>query len=227
MFEPLRVCLVGATGLVGWQLIEKAVGHTGLRIVAIARREVRLPPGARMTLVVAELAEWTEAITKAKANVLVCALGTTWRKAGKDEAAFRAVDFDLVLACAREAKAAGTQHMIVVSSVGADANSRNFFLRVKGETEAALGKLGFRRLDILRPGLLRGPRGDDRRIGERLAIRLSPLCDILLHGKRRRYRSIHASQVALAIIALAKEKAAGRFFHDNDAMLYALRRRGG
>lgn len=226
MSEPARICLVGATGLIGWQLIEQAAGRSDVRIVAIARREVGLPRGARMEMVVAEPDGWGNIIARSRAGVLVCALGTTWRKAGKNETAFRAVDFDLVLACAREAKAAGIDHMIVVSSIGANPATGNFYLKVKGEMEAALGRVGFRRLDIMRPGLLRGAR-DDRRIGERLAIVFSPLLDLLLHGKRRQYRSIKAVQVALAIIALAKQKAAGRFVHDHDAMLGAMRRSGG
>ena len=226
MSEPVRICLVGATGLIGWQLIEQAAGRSDVRIVAIARREVRLPRGARMEMVVAEPDGWGNIIARSRAGVLVCALGTTWRKAGKNEAAFRAFDFDLVLACAHDAKAAGIDHMIVVSSIGANPATSNFYLKVKGEMEAALGRVGFRRLDILRPGLLRGAR-DDRRIGERLAIVFSPLLDLLLHGKRRQYRSIKAVQVALAIIALAKQKAAGRFVHDHDAMLGAMRRSGG
>lgn len=225
--EPVRLCLVGATGLIGWQVIEQVTGRSDIRIAAVARREVALPQGARMELVVAEPYAWSEVIAESQAQVLVCALGTTWKKAGKDEAVFRAVDFNLVLACARAAKSAGFKQMIVVSSVGADDASRNFYLRVKGEMEVALGKLGFRRLDILRPGLLRGHRGDDRRLGERLAIAASPLMDFLLRGKARKYGSIAGTDVARAILALAREKAAGRFIHENDAMRYAMRRRGG
>ena len=100
MSDPVRICLVGATGLTGWELIEQAVGRSDVHVTAIARREVSLPPGARMELVVADPADWAEAIAFSRAKVMVCALGTTWRKAGKDEAAFRAVDKDLVLACA-------------------------------------------------------------------------------------------------------------------------------
>ena len=76
-------------------------------------------------------------------------------KAGKDEAAFRAVDQDLVVACGRAAKAAGIRQMIAISSVGADMMAKNFYLKVKGETEQALGRIGLQRLDVLRPGLLR------------------------------------------------------------------------
>ncbi len=226
MSEPLRVCLVGATGLIGSTLVEQAVERSDVSLIALARREVKLPKGARMVMVVSDSPGWPEAIAASQAAVLVCALGTTWRKAGKDEAAFRAVDRDLVLDCARAARDAGIDHMVMVSSVGALTNARNLYLRVKGETEAAVVKLGFRRLDILRPGLLRGPRGE-LRLAERMAMWLSPVADLLLRGKYRKYRSIRAEVLAQAIFALAKERAGGRFVHEHDAILYALRRRGG
>ena len=116
--------------------------------------------------------------------------------------------------------------MIAVSSVGADTNARTFYLRVKGEVEAALGKIGFRRLDILRPGLLRGERGE-LRLAERIAMVLSPVADLLLQGKNRKYRSIQAGVLADAILVLAKQRAGGRFVHEHDAILYARRRGGG
>jgi uncharacterized protein YbjT (DUF2867 family) len=224
-FQQKRLCLVGATGLTGSSLIEQAVSRSDVRIVGIARRETALPEGARMEMMLAEPHGWADAIAAANAQVLVCALGTTWRKAGKDEAAFRAVDHDLVLSCARAAKAAGIDHAVVVSSVGADMASSNRYLRVKGEMEQALTRLSFRRLDIVRPGLLRGARGE-RRPAERLAALVSPIADILLHGERRRYRSIAVDQLAAAIFALAQEKAGGRFVHEFDALQRAIRRSG-
>jgi uncharacterized protein YbjT (DUF2867 family) len=227
MAEPVRICLVGATGLTGWEMIEQARGRSDVHLVAVARREVRLPPGARMEMVVADPADWGEAIAFARAQVLVCALGTTWRKARRDEAAFRAVDHDLVLDCARAAKAHGIEHVIFVSSVGANSGSGNFYLRVKGEVEQALARMHFRRLDVLRPGLLRGRRRADRRLGERLGIVLAPLIDPFLTGRRRKYRSIRIAHLAGAIFALARQKAAGRFVHEYDALRYALRRCGG
>lgn len=226
-FQQKRLCLVGATGLTGSCLIEQAVSRSDVRIVGIARREVDLPPGARMEMLLAEPPGWADAIAAANASVLVCALGTTWRKAGKDESAFRAVDYELVLSCARAARAAHIDHAIVVSSVGADMASRNLYLRVKGEIEQALGRLSFRRLDILRPGLLRGVRASDRRPAERLAMVASPAIDLVLHGERRRYRSIRVDLLARAIFALSQEKAGGRFIHEYDALRRIDRRAGG
>ena len=218
MSEPRRVLLVGATGLVGTRVMEQGVGRDDVRLIALSRREAPMPPGARMEMLVADPAEWDRSVAAIAPDAVICALGTTWRKAGRDEAAFSAVDHDLVLRVARAAREAGAGNFVLVSSVGAGGNSRAFYLRVKGRVEAAVRKLGFHRLDILRPGLLRGPRGSDRRPGERLAIFASPVADLLLHGGRRRLRSIDARLVARAALQAAQEKARGAFVHDNDSI---------
>ncbi|MFO6430155.1 NAD(P)H-binding protein [Erythrobacter sp. W302b] len=220
---PVRIALVGATGLVARRVIELASAGDEVRIVGIARREVPLPPGARMEMFVAEPAKWGEVLDAVRPRALICALGTTWKKAGRDEAAFRAVDFDLVLATAETAKRAGVPNMVVVSAAGADARSKSLYMRVKGETEEALSRVGFKRLDILHPGLLRGTRTDDLRFAERAAIIAAPLIDPLLSGKWEQYRSIDAGLVAEAALGLALRRAGGRFTHDNEAMRRAAR----
>ena len=220
---PTRIVLVGATGLIGTTLIGRAVGREAYRLTAIARREAPLPEGARMEMLVADPAEWGNAIAATQADAIVIALGTTWRASGRNEAVFRASDKDLVLACAQAAKAAGVRQCIVVSSVGAAISSRGLYLRVKGEVEDALVKLKFERLDILRPGLLRGPR-EERRPAEKLAMFAAPLVDPLLHGGARKYRSVRATAVADAILQLAVEKPRGRFVHEHDAIVQAARK---
>lgn len=220
---PVRIALVGATGLVGRRVIELASAGDDVRIVGIARREVPLPPGARMEMFVAEPAKWGEVLDAVRPRALICALGTTWKKAGRDEAAFRAVDYDLVLATADMAKRAGVPNMVVVSAAGADAHSKSLYMRVKGEAEAALSRVGFKRLDILHPGLLRGTRTDDLRFAERAAIIAAPLIDPLLSGSWQRFRSIDAGLVAEAALGLALRRAGGRFTHDNEAMRRAAR----
>jgi uncharacterized protein YbjT (DUF2867 family) len=223
MSDQFRIALVGATGLVGRSVIEAAIGHDDVRLVGIARREIPLPAGARMELVVAEPGQWGEVLQRQRPSALICALGTTWKRAGKDEVAFRAVDQELVLQTARAAVAAGVEHMVAISSVGADPMARNFYLRVKGETERELVKAGFKRIDIFHPGLLRGSRRDDMRTGEGLAKIAAPLIDPFLRGKYRAYRSISARIVAEGALELASRKAAGRFFHDNDSIHRAAR----
>ena len=108
--------------------------------------------------------------------------------------------------------------MASVSSVGADPASRNFYLRIKGETDAALAALGFDRVDIFRPGLLRGPRGGDRRLGERIGILLAPAANLVLRGRFARYAAIEAGLVARAIAATLAAPAAGVHRHENPAI---------
>ncbi|AOL24192.1 Uncharacterized conserved protein YbjT, contains NAD(P)-binding and DUF2867 domains [Erythrobacter litoralis] len=220
---PVRLALVGATGLIGSRLIEISSAGEDCRIVGIARREVPLPKGARVEVFVAEPDKWGEVFEAVRPRALISALGTTWKKAGRDEAAFRAVDQDLIVATAKAAQAAGVPNMVLVSAAGADARSKNFYLRVKGETEGLVSKIGFKRLDILRPGLLRGERGGDRRLLERLAIMASPVTDPLLPAKWAPFRSIDADIVAEAALFLAQRRAQGRFTHDNEAMKRAAR----
>jgi uncharacterized protein YbjT (DUF2867 family) len=139
-------------------------------------------------------------------TAVICALGSTWKKAGKDEAAFRAVDQDLVLAVARAAKEHGVERFVSVSSVGADPHAKAFYLKVKGETDRELTKIGIGRLDVLRPGLLRGRRQESRP-AEWLAMLASPMINPLLAGKRRAYRAIDAETVARAALYLAMRPA--------------------
>ena len=218
MSDPVRIALVGATGLVGRSIVEESVGRADIRLLGIARREAKLPRGACMEMVIADPAEWGAVLERTKPTVLISALGTTIRKVGGDRDAFAAVDKDLVLATARGAHRAGVERMIAVSSIGADATSRNFYLKAKGETERELLKIGFGRVDILRPGLLLGERQDDLRFAEKLGVLASPLASLFLHGKYRQYRSIHAGKLAQAALVLSTRKAAGKFVHDHDAI---------
>lgn len=223
MFDVSRIALVGATGLIGRKVMETCVAREDLRLTAVSRREAPLPKGARMEMFVAQPEKWGEVFEAVKPVSLICALGTTWRKSGKDEEQFRAVDQELVLKVAHAALRAGVKRFVTISSVGADALSSNFYLKVKGETDRELMHMKFDRLDILRPGLLRGFRGMDMRPAEQMGQILSPLANLALHGGMRRYRAIPAQRVAEACIALAMRKAGGKFRHEYDAIVQAAK----
>lgn len=206
--------------------MELAIGRTWLGLTALTRREAPMPRGARMDMLVADTSGWPEAVAAITPDAVICALGTTLRQAGSEQA-FRAVDYDLVLSLAKAAREAEVANFVLVSSTGADAQGKVFYLRVKGEIEAAVTKLRLRRLDILRPGLLRGSRVGSTRPLETLGKLASPLTDLFLHGDNRRFRSIDAKTVASAAIHCACEKAQGRWIHDNDAIRRAARRLDG
>lgn len=224
MSDQTRVVLVGATGLIGRAVMAEAVGRPDIHLVAVARREVPLPKGARMEMLLSDTGHWPDAIAAGRPDAVVIALGTTIKAVGGDKQAFRAVDHDLVLECAATAKAAGARQLIVVSSVGAQFSSKNFYLSVKGEVEDKLAKLHFDRLDIIRPGLLRGKREGAPRPAEKIGMIFSPLVDLLMLGSLRKYRSAKASDVARVILVLAGTKQRGRVVHQHDEMQRILHR---
>lgn len=210
-----KILIVGATGLIGGLLTRKLVdqGADGTMHLLV-RRPYREDVGKAKVHV--QLQEnWPATIAKINPDILISCLGSTMKKAGSREE-FAAVDRDLVGAVAAAAKAAGATQCIAISSTMADSSASSFYLKVKGEAEDLLCAQKFDRLDIIRPGLLRGERSNDNRLGERLAIVASPVMDLLLQGKLRRYRSILASDVAEAIVMLMTENAPGQFVHEND-----------
>lgn len=210
----MTILLAGASGLVGRQVARMLAESSELDV--LLRRPLECLP-ASIKQHACDAADWPGEIRSLKPDVAISCLGTTIRAAGS-KLAFSAVDFDLVRDFAAASKGAGTKHLIAISSVGADAASSNFYLSVKGQAEKALGALGFDRLDILRPGLLRGDRQEERP-AERIGIMISPLTDMLLHGPLRRYRSIDGSTVARAIANLSIAGGEGQHIHENDAII--------
>jgi uncharacterized protein YbjT (DUF2867 family) len=200
--------IAGATGLVGSRLLDQLVGAAGYdRVVAVTRRplEVQHP---KLVEVVADFAALDRLPEPLRGDDAFCCLGTTRSKAGSREA-FRAVDHGAVLAFAWAARRGGARRFFTVSALGADPGSRFFYNRVKGETEQALGVLGFDTLGIFRPGLLLGPR-TEYRFGERLGAVGLTLAAPLLVGGWRKYRAIPAVRVARAMARVAVSGAATR-----------------
>ena len=211
----MRVAMIGASGLVGSLTVKRLLAQ-GCSVDALVRR----PTGfnhPNWSEHVAAADEWPAIAASLGADAAVSALGTTMREAGS-EAAFRAVDYDRVVDFARAAASAGARRMATVSSVGADPSSANFYLRTKGEMEQALAAIGFDRLDILRPGLLRGPRGGERRLGERIGIALSPVANLVLRGSLDRFAAIDADAVAAAIVGTLRQSGTGVHRHHNRAI---------
>lgn len=218
MSDHTRILLIGATGLMGRTIIARSPDIPNISLQGLSRREMDFPEGVRMELVLAPTEEWPTVIEQLQPDAIICALGTTRRKAGSDEA-FSKVDRDLVVDVGRGAKDAGVRNFVTISSVGADPYSKNTYLRVKGEMEKALKALKLPRLDIMRPGLLRGSRKNDLRPAESIGQVLAPVADIFLQGAKSKYRSMKAPDLADACIAGATAKAGGQFVHEHDSMV--------
>jgi uncharacterized protein YbjT (DUF2867 family) len=211
-----RIVIAGGTGLVGKQVVAELAGLDVAETHMLCRNSAVTPPfGIKHH--VAPTENWPDIVRELKPEIAICTLGTTMKVAGS-KPAFRAVDYDLVLAFAIAAREAGAQQFICVSSVGALVGSPSFYLNTKGEVEAALRALDFSRLDILRPGLLTGGRRKESRLGESFASLLSPLSDLLMLGPLSKYRSTPSDRVARAVVTLALGGGYGRFIHENESI---------
>ncbi|MDO8697330.1 MAG: oxidoreductase [Pseudomonas sp.] len=195
---PQRILLAGASGLTGEHLLDRLLNEpTVAHVLAPTRRPLVGHP--HLANPVGELSTLLPQLS-GNFDTAFCCLGTTLKQAGS-QAAFRAVDHDLVLAFAERARALGARHFLVVSALGADANSSVFYNRVKGEMENALHAQNWPQLTIARPSLLLGPRREFR-LGERL---IAPLAR-WIPGK---YRGIQACTLARALWRLALEEQDG------------------
>ncbi|GAB2501671.1 NAD-dependent epimerase/dehydratase family protein [Arenimonas alkanexedens] len=222
-----RVLLAGASGLVGSEVRRQLLAWPeGPAVVSLLRRPLPKSSDTPRDLTwVADLSvagrdgDLTRELRAVAGDIdaCICCLGTTIRQAGSREG-FLAVDRDLVLRVGVIARTLGARQMVLVSSVGASAQSNNFYLRVKGETERALADLDFQRLDLLRPGLLLGERAETRH-AEQWGQRLAPVTNALMRGPLRRYRAIAATDVAAAAVALLRQDEGGRHVHENAGLL--------
>jgi uncharacterized protein YbjT (DUF2867 family) len=220
------VLLAGATGLIGGEVLRRlGRAHRTPVVVVSRRRPDDGPPDAKVLLGEledpAQDAAMLERVRAASQDrplgTFIGCLGTTIRRAGS-QAAFETIDRGLVVRLATLARDLGAAHAIVVSSVGADAGSGNFYLGVKGRMEREVAGLGFARADFLRPGLLLGDRSE-RRAGEAIARGLAPVFNPVLMGPLRRYRAISASDVAAAVVALLGAPPPGVFGHAYDDLM--------
>lgn len=225
---PLKSAVVlGATGLVGGALLRLLVTDPGVDvIVALGRRPSGLSgaDAARVQDVTVDLALPETYREHLAVDCVFCALGTTIKKAGS-EAAFRRVDFEYPLAVARAAAAGRdaerARRYVLVSAVGADAKSRIFYNRVKGELEDALRPLPFARgLRVVRPSLLLGDRQESRP-GERAAAALMRATAPLFAGGLKKWRAIGADEVARAMVHAAKSDGDGVVVYEGASLFEA------
>jgi uncharacterized protein YbjT (DUF2867 family) len=214
---PRTTLLAGATGLVGRALLPMLLASKHYRSVHVLLR--RTPPdikvSAKLTIHQVDFAQLPVAFPRV--DDVFIALGTTIKVAGS-EAAFRQVDLDFVVNIARVARAAGATRLAVVSALGADAKSRVFYNRVKGEMQVAIAQFGYESVVIAQPSLLLGDRvalGQPARSGEVWAARLlGPLGWIVPKG----LRPIPARTVASALVAAILDTKPGVHFLNSGAM---------
>lgn len=205
--------IAGATGLIGNHLLNELLDDPYFDTIRIL---IRRPLALTHPKLEKKIVDFNEndslLVALSNSNVVFCSIGTTQKKVKGDKDAYRKIDFDIPTKLARFTKMAGCEKFILVSSIGANSNSNNFYLMLKGEVEDVVKTAGLRSLHIMRPSFLIGERKEFR-IGEMIG---KPLMQIFSFAIPARYKAIHAKVVAKAMIAVAKSKNEGIFVYEHD-----------
>lgn len=204
------VVIAGASGLVGGRCLAHLLAHPEVaKVTAFVRRPLSTKHAKLEERALADL-DMPKDVEDA-----YCALGTTMKQAGSREA-FLEVDRDTVLAFAKAARAAGARRFVLVSSLGADPRSVNFYLRTKGEVERAVCDMGFDAVHLLRPSILDGDRPESRP-GEKLGlVAMRGVARVL--GTGFKYAPIHVDTVGRAMVKLAFSDVRGATVHESPAL---------
>ncbi|MDI1475241.1 NAD(P)H-binding protein [Polyangium sp. y55x31] len=206
--EGRTALLAGATGLVGRSCLTRLLEHPEYaRVVVLVRRPTGMNHD-KLQEIRADFDALGDLASLPAVDDVFVALGTTIKTAGS-RPAFYKVDHDYVVSVAKLGKRADARRISLVSSIGADATSMNFYLRVKGEAERDISDLGYECVDILRPSMLLGDRAEHR-TGEALATPIMRALSGAMIGPLRAYRAIEARDVGVAMVAgLVSDATAG------------------
>lgn len=209
--------IAGASGLVGGELLNLLLQNSEYeRVISLGRRKLDVQH-SKLEQIITDFSDikkyefWTEA------DVVFCCVGTTIKKAGSKEN-FRKVDVGIPKSLMDAAQLSSIQFHLI-SSIGANSDSKNFYLKTKGEVEDLLKISGIGEVHIYRPSILLGVR-KEQRLGEKLGIVLNSLFSWLLIGKLKKYRGISASHLAQKMMFISLESQAnGVYIHENDELI--------
>jgi inosine/xanthosine triphosphatase len=192
----------GASGLVGSHLIQKLLDeHYFPKIFVFVRKYLKIN-NPRITEHIIDFDNLNSYSEVLKGEAVFCCLGTTIKKAGS-QSAFKKVDFDYPLTIGRLSKDNNVKQFLLVSSIGANINSKAFYLKLKGEIEQEIIKLRFDKTSIFRPSFLVGDR-QEKRSGEKIVIAVAKIFSFLFLGKLKKYKPISAESVAKAMFIASK-----------------------
>ena len=208
-----RSLVVGSTGLVGGAVVNLLTSKE-ITVRALSRTDLNSSNSLVENIKVNfdSLDKYKDHFKEVN-DVYIC-LGTTISKAGSQEA-FEKVDIEYCLETAKHALNAGVQNLSLITSMGADSSSSNFYLRTKGIIENKISQLDFQSISIHRPGLLIGAR-KEMRLAELIGQKIHPAVNLLLLGNLSKFRSIRVEILAKAMINCSGlEKGTTHYYYDD------------
>ena len=209
-----KAIILGASGLIGSYLLLLLLADTHFETVKIFVRKQLPIQHPKLIQIITDFEQLELINDEIKAEVIFCCLGSTKSKT-PDLNQYRKIDHDYPLLFAEEGLKNGLQQFHLVSALGANSKSTNFYTKMKGETEDDLKKLGLPSIHLYQPSFLRGNRNESRLL-EKVALILMKVIDPLLFGSLKKYRIIAAEDVAKAMINESIKNKKGIFVHQSD-----------
>jgi uncharacterized protein YbjT (DUF2867 family) len=209
-----QAIIIGSTGLTGGFLLELLTKSDYYEKIIAPVRNKLVSKNSKVNLIEVNFRKPQEMAAQLQGDCLFICVGTTMAKAGS-QGAFLKVDYNIPVDIAHIAMQNKVKICIVVSSVGADANSGNFYLQTKGKMEQAIEKLGFETTVFMRPSILLGAR-KELRPGEIAGKFLMRIVKPFLVGSFRKYRGIEAHTVAAAMFHVAQSELKGIHKFENN-----------
>ncbi|TVR70960.1 MAG: oxidoreductase [Marinilabiliales bacterium] len=210
--------LFGATGLTGSLLLTKLIQDERYEKVKVFTRSVPDAKSDKLQIINTDLDNLENYSDDISGHDLFCCLGTTIKKAGTKEN-FRKVDLEWPALIAKTASKNGIPNFLMISSIGANPESSNFYLRTKGEAENAVRHHKFNKIVILRPSMLLGKRNEFRFFEEMGKLVMAPL-KFVFRGKLKKYRPIDAERVARAMVKFANITTSKTVFESHEIELF-------
>ena len=209
-----RAIIIGASGLIGKELLTLLLNHQEFESIKVYVRKPLNIQHHKLTEIITDFSNIQELSNSIDGDVILCCLGSTKSKT-PNLIDYRKIDHDYPLFFAKEGLKNGLKQFHLISALGADAKSSNFYTKMKGETEDELKQLSIPSIYIYQPSFLSGNRTENRPL-EKVVLFVMKLIDPLLVGGLVKYQSINAITVAKAMINESIKNKKGIFVHKSD-----------
>ena len=206
--------VIGSTGLIGSQLLQLLLASDDYnKVIAFTKRDMGLKhPKLTQHIIDFDKPETYKELVVG--DYFFCTIGTTIKNAGSQQA-FRKVDFEYPKQFATFALLNKVKQFLIISSLGADATSGNFYLKTKGEIQDFLKDCDFESVSVLQPSLLLGDRTEFR-FGEKVGGFFMKMLPFLFFGNLKKYKPIESTTVAKALLKIAQNNNKGFKIYESD-----------
>lgn len=202
--NELTAVVIGATGLTGNLLVQELLKDGAFKTVrVIVRKPVKIihPKLEQAIVNFDDITDYTDKF--GEGDMIFCCIGTTKKNVKNDKIVYEKIDFDIPVNAAKIGISKKYKKYLIISAIGANENSANFYLKLKGKTENALKQFPFESISIFHPSILIGERKEFR-LGEKIIQLIAEIFSFLFFGFLGKYHSIDAKNVAKAMVAQSK-----------------------